>query len=224
MLSCLFKRNNVPKVESDKSPMVQSSDVISTDDTNGSAVTKIDTNNLETEHKVQNEEITLQYADTTKASSEEKSDEYDNRRAGIFPDPNHIETTLAKSKRTKEMVQHVVHDVDWSGVFDESLVPNATKWKFRSKSAKKVERGTDAWTIEILSPSECEKLISLCELYGFVDVGYPVRYRSNTRMITNDQSFADLLYQRIKECCPQTYKHDGTIWKICGLNGTFTAL
>ena len=169
------------------------------------------------------EEVTLEECDAKAEKAEIKargSKEYD-RNIGIFPDPNKVETTKAKSKRTKTPVQHVVHDLDWSGIFDESLVPNTTKWKYDPTKRDEVEKGKDAWTIEIFSPSECKKIIELCEIYGFEDCGYPKSYRSNTRLITNDQAFADKLYERIKDCCPKEYKADGAVWKICGLNGIY---
>ena len=150
-------------------------------------------------------------------SSSTLKEQYD----GIYPNPDDVETTMMASLRTHTPVNHIVHDTNWSGIFDEKLLPNKAKWKFKPKSKKKVERGKDAWTIEIFSPSECDKLIELCEMYGFEDAGYPKGYRSNTRTITNDLMFAQQLYKRIKQCCPETYKLDGVEWKICGLNERF---
>ena len=71
----------------------------------------------------------------------------------------------------------------------------------------------------LLSPTESAKCVELCELYGFEDCGYPQNYRSNTRMITTDPGLSQVLYQRIKECCPATYECEGEQWEICGLNG-----
>ena len=154
-------------------------------------------------------------------AQEEKKDNNDKIRNGIFPDPNKIETTKALSKRTRTMVHHVVHHLNWSGIFDKKLLPDKPKWKYNPKSKKSVEKGKDAWTIEIFSPTECKKLIELCELYGFEDCGYPKGYRSNTRLITEDKALANKLYERIKECCPKRYENDDTLWEICGLNERF---
>merc|ERR1712228_512088 len=144
-----------------------------------------------------------------------------NMRCGIFPDPNKIETTMAKSKRLRKPVQSVALNVNWSAIFNEEFVINATNWKYDSHAINEVENGMDAWTIELFSPSECAKLIELCEMYGFEDAGYPQEYRSNTRLITQDDALADVLYERIKQCCPQKYKCDGGMWQICGLNERF---
>jgi len=172
--------------------------------------------------------VTLQMCDKEALARQEKAkhSEYD-RDIGIFPDPQKVERTEAKAKRLHEMVQHVVHRVNWSDVFNAKLVPNETKWKFNPKNTKKVEsdlfgRGKDAYTIELLSPSESAKLIELAEIYGFVDCGYPKNYRSNTRTITQDPRFVDELYERIKLCCQQTYEVSTSagdqIWDVCGLN------
>ena len=56
---------------------------------------------------------------------------------------------------------------------------------------------------------------------GFCLCGYPKEYRSNTRLITQDDALCAELYQRIKACCPKTYTHDDTEWEICGLNERF---
>ena len=177
-------------------------------------VSNADTNN----NQSMNVEINLEECDGKENDQKKEENEL---YAGINPDPNKVETTMMLSKRTNKMVHHVVHNVNWSGIFDETLVPNITKWKFKPKAKNKVEKGKDAWTIEIFSPSESKKLIELCEIYGFEDCGYPPEYRSNTRMITNDSALAQKLYERIKACCPKTYKVDGVTWTICGLNGTY---
>merc|ERR1711997_220808 len=56
---------------------------------------------------------------------------------------------------------------------------------------------------------------------GFEDCGYPKSYRSNTRMITEDAALANKLYQRVRQCCPETYTFDNQTWRICGLNERF---
>ena len=169
----------------------------------------------------ENRDVTLEHVDT-KQQKKQQPLSYD-KQCGIFPDPNKIETTMAKSKRLRKPVQTVVLDVNWSGIFNEELLVNSTKWKYDPTATNAVEKGMDAWTLEIFSPAECSKLIELCEMYGFEDCGYPKGYRSNTRLITQDQDFADVLYDRIKQCCPQKYKSDGGIWEICGLNGILFA-
>jgi len=173
---------------------------------------KLDT----TPNNIYKEDVTLEECDSKKEKEEMKqsSDHY----RGIFPDPEKIETLMSASIRLKKAVQHVVLDMNWSAIFDEKLVPNVMKWKFDPNAKKEVVKGLDAWTVEILSTSECAKLIELCEMYGFEDCGYPKSYRGNTRIITSDNKMVEKLYERIKECCPQRYKSDGAMWEICGLN------
>eukprot|EP01084_Bolivina_argentea_P119743 212287_1 len=157
----------------------------------------------------------------TKIDIESLSDVSKIKYYGIYPDPNKIETTMALSKRTKRSVQSVCHYVNWCGIFDSQLLPNPTQWKFNPLSKQLVEEPKDAFTIECFSPTESEKLIQLCELYGFEDCGYPKGYRSNTRLITSDELLANNLYERIKLVCPKRYECDDTIWEICGLNERF---
>merc|ERR1719189_2268573 len=140
-------------------------------------------------------------------------------RAQIYP--KSIETTAALAKRLKSPVQSVWHDTNWAGLFDHKILPDHSNWRYNPKSRVPVEKGKDAWTIELLSPAESAKCVELCEMRGFEDCGYPQHYRSNTRMITTDPGLAEVLYQRIKACCPQTYECDNEIWEICGLNERF---
>jgi len=142
-------------------------------------------------------------------------------REGINPNPKNIETTAALAKRLKTAVPLVCHHVNWSGIFDPKLLPNKTKWRFSTKSKKVIDPPKDAFTLSVLSPTESRKLIQLCELYGFEDCGYPKNYRSNTRMITQDAALANKLYQRVRQCCPETYTFDNQTWRMCGLNERF---
>ena len=134
------------------------------------------------------------------------------------PDPNKIETTMMIAKREKISPAQVVHNLDWSNIFD--FLPNPTKWKYDPTKRKDLKQ-RDGWTIEIFSPTEAKKLIELTELYGYENCGYDKDYRSNTRTVTNDKEFAYRLYQRIKQCCPKQYICDNEIWEICGLNERF---
>merc|ERR1719356_2123 len=140
-------------------------------------------------------------------------------RQQIFP--KKVETTAALAKRQKCPVHAVSHDTNWFGLLDPQILPPKTKWQYNADARTMVEKGKDAWTIELLSPTESAKCVELCEMYGFEGCGYPEHYRSNTRMITTDPALAEVLYQRIKACCPQTYECEGAQWEICGLNERF---
>ena len=145
-----------------------------------------------------------------------------NELLNIFDAPNNsksneiflsstIETTMMISKRKQIPPYAVVHQVNWSAIFDD-------EYQFDSTSKQQLKHDRKGWTIKILSDKESSKLIKLTELYGYEDVGYDKGYRSNTRTITNDPLFSDKLYTRIKQCCPEKIKCDGIIWQICGLN------
>eukprot|EP01083_Nonionella_stella_P249855 863504_1 len=93
-----------------------------------------------------------------------------NKYDEINPDPSTIETTAMLSQRLNECVSTVHHNTKWAKVLDIS-----SDWKFDSSLKKQIENldNADAFTIPILSPIECNKLIELTELYGYEDCGYP---------------------------------------------------
>jgi len=142
-------------------------------------------------------------------------------KAQIYPQKGKVETTAELAKRLRSPVNSVWHDTNWSGLFDPKILPDYSHWKFDPKAKTPVDHPKDAWTIPLLSPTEAAKCVELCEVRGFEDCGYPKGYRSNTRMITTDPGLSEVLYQRIKACCPPTYECEGAIWEICGLNERF---
>ena len=133
-----------------------------------------------------------------------------------------VETTLELAKRLKQNVYYVVHEgLDWS--YTMNINP---KWKY--KETKKYlythsdgSPKMDCFVSDVFSPETCKTLLELCEERGFEDCGYPVNYRSNTRLITNDPSLANALYERIKPLMPKTYEMNDHEWEICGLNPRF---
>ena len=129
-----------------------------------------------------------------------------------------IETTMMLAERLNINPYAVIHDVNWKEILQSSL--DHTNWKFDHNAIKKL-RGREAWTIQVLSELECKKLIQLTEKLGYVDVGFDKEYRSNTRVQINDKLLTQMLYDRIKLCCPQTLDLDDQKWKICGLNERF---
>ena len=136
----------------------------------------------------------------------------------IYPDIHKIETTKMLAQRLNKRVYDVHHDTNWSKIFDLTL---DTEWRFDPSKITRFLPDNDAFTIPLLSPIECKKLIQLCELYGFEDCGYFKQYRSNTRLITNDPKLSENLYHRIIQIMPKTYKTGDFKWEICGLNERF---
>ena len=133
----------------------------------------------------------------------------------INPDVTKIETTRMLAARLNKSVHEVYHDTNWSQIFD---LTNDTEWKFNPRNINKFLANNDAFTIPLLSPIECKKLIELTELYQYEDCGYFKSYRSNTRIITNDTELSNKLYQRILQFMPKTYKLKDMEWEIYGLN------
>eukprot|EP01083_Nonionella_stella_P236267 829981_1 len=119
------------------------------------------------------------------------------------------------ANRQKIPAYTVIHDVNWSTIFNS--LPNPNNWKFDPNSKQKL-KDRDACIVSIFSPTECQKLIELTELYGYVDVGFDKDYRSNTRIQTKDLLFNRIVFDRIKQLCPQQLKTDDKTWEICGLN------
>jgi len=44
------------------------------------------------------------------------------------------------------------------------------------------------------------------------------KYRGNYRLITTDNSLAELLWERIKDSVPQSVEEEGEVWEVVGLN------
>lgn len=70
-----------------------------------------------------------------------------------------------------------------------------------------------------MSMAECKHYIEQCELVGFEPcLGYNPRYRSNTRVIIEDDELANILFERTKPFLPPTIEHDSYTWDLVGLN------
>jgi len=101
----------------------------------------------------------------------------------------------------------------------------------RPKIEEKVlEKEKDAFILSnVLSAAECESLIHLSERHGYVmliSAENGGTGRTNTRVLTHDESLAAMLYERVKEFLPKTYRMtDGRMWneewELIGLNERF---
>eukprot|EP01083_Nonionella_stella_P004262 12304_1 len=125
-----------------------------------------------------------------------------------------METVIEVAKKKQIPPYCVILDVNWSSILQTLPTSHYTR-------SKKKLKGRDGWTIQLLSASECTKLIELTELCGYEDVGFDKEYRSNKRIQTNDPMFCQLMYDRIKPCCPQQLRIDDKMWGIYGLNERF---
>lgn len=70
----------------------------------------------------------------------------------------------------------------------------------------------------VYSPGECERLLAASEEHGFGFTSYPKHYRGNLRLITTDESLADVTWQRLMPFVPSTVTLDGCLWDAVGLN------
>lgn len=160
-------------------------------------------------------------------SNKKIKDETKEAEAKVQSSKSKVETTKELAKRLHQEIQYVYHEVDWSSVMYEK-----TKWKFEPKKNylnKNLfgQPNQDVFTLDIMSPESCKKLIELTEERGYEDCGYPKHYRSNTRLITEDKKLAELLYKNISRVMPKEYKminprtKINEIWEIYGLNPRF---
>jgi len=71
---------------------------------------------------------------------------------------------------------------------------------------------------ELFSQDECDRLIASGELIGFGKTNYPKHYRGNLRLISDDHSLAEFVWNRLKAVVPQYVTLDDSKWEAIGLN------
>ena len=77
---------------------------------------------------------------------------------------------------------------------------------------------------QLFSADECERLIASGEQIGFGKTDYPKNYRGNLRLISEDYSLAEIVWNRLKPITPkQVTLDDGSIWEAIGLNEVWRA-
>ena len=112
----------------------------------------------------------------------------------------------------------VYHKVKWVDFMDN-------KNNLKNIDINAVEPNKDAFTLHhVLSKDECKLLIYLTEKHGYHPLGSTLKgktNRTNTRVIIDDPSLSNLLFERVKSYLPSIYKIHGQIWKIHGLNSRF---
>jgi len=70
----------------------------------------------------------------------------------------------------------------------------------------------------LFSQDECSALITETEKYGYRTTAYPQEYRGNLRIIINDKSLANIVWERVKPFIPSTVMLYNSQWEVIGLN------
>ena len=77
---------------------------------------------------------------------------------------------------------------------------------------------------EFLTPQECRELIALAETKGFhgASTDYPPTYRSNDRLVYDDESLSMRLFKRLRGFAPEVLESHGDrgseTWRLDGVN------
>lgn len=70
----------------------------------------------------------------------------------------------------------------------------------------------------VFSQAECATLIDETEKAGYGVTPYPKLYRGNLRLMTFDDSLANLIFNRTKSFLPQTITNDKGTWQLQSMN------
>ena len=71
----------------------------------------------------------------------------------------------------------------------------------------------------VLSPAECQHLIATTERMGYKPMpDYPIGYRSNTRLIIDDDELQQEVWRRVAPHIPATFEDRRGKWEAYGLN------
>ncbi|KAG2377887.1 hypothetical protein C9374_008972 [Naegleria lovaniensis] len=85
------------------------------------------------------------------------------------------------------------------------------------------ESTVTCYTLEnCLTPTECQEIIRVMNVMGF-----DIKFSGNRlccRNVFNDETFANLLFERVKTFLPQTHKYMGIDRHLYGLNPQFRAI
>ena len=127
------------------------------------------------------------------------------------------ESTRDVAHRQRCHPSYAAHTVSWAPFMNMNYRPKIQQ--------KLLEKQKDIFALSnVLSPSECESLIHLSERHGYVSLISAERGstgRTNTRVLTDDKSLADMLYERVREFLPKSYRLRDGEWDLIGLNSRF---
>jgi len=74
----------------------------------------------------------------------------------------------------------------------------------------------------VFTEDECAKLVHASESTGYGKTSYPPQYRGNLRLMSFDDSLANVIFERIKDHLPETLTHCGAgTWRIHSMNTKF---
>jgi len=74
----------------------------------------------------------------------------------------------------------------------------------------------------LFTKDECARLIQASEETGYGKTSYPPQYRGNLRLMSFDDSLANVIFERIKDQLPETLTHLGKDgWRIHSMNTKF---
>eukprot|EP01084_Bolivina_argentea_P057197 104549_1 len=132
------------------------------------------------------------------------------------------ETTVALANRLQVPTyahKIVFHQVNWIKYLNTKY--NSSKYI----QLEHIEPNKDAFILKnVLTKTECKTLIFLSESHGYCPIFSALNgktNRTNTRMIINDKSLTNILFERIKIYLPNIYKVNGQTWQLVGLNERF---
>jgi hypothetical protein len=156
----------------------------------------------------------------SKARNKPRSADLDQKYLGTTYEAENTRD-LAKRQVGCRHPSYAVHYVSWAP-FITNHGPKIQE--------KVLEKEKDAFILSnVLSETECETLIHLSERHGYVmmmSAEAGGKGRTNTRILTQDETLAAMLFERMKEFLPHTYQMtDGRMWNeewvLDGLNERF---
>ena len=128
-----------------------------------------------------------------------------------------IETTATIAEKQGISEWNVVHNTNLSVLLNDSDFENTTKINSIITNNQQTNHiiNNDAFTINLLSITECKNLIQISERYGYgIQAG-----ATRMRLSINDPLLARKLYLRVKKFLPSNFSDsDGILYHIYGFN------
>lgn len=116
---------------------------------------------------------------------------------------------LVSGMASKDLVKEIKVQTSWRHLLDD--VPPQPVVRQVGKH--------EVWLCHnLLSKTECARIVGAAEGRGFGATSYPKDYRGNLRLITTDISLADALWGRLQNFVPTKVSSTGDEWEASGLN------
>ena len=124
------------------------------------------------------------------------------------------------SDETAPLATPELREVQIRSSWDGLLEPGATtRTRPLEGKAEQYASGERLYVIEgLFSPRECTRLVQAAEAVGFGRTSYPKAYRGNLRLITDDVSLAEAVWERLRPAVPATLNFEGSTYDAMGLN------